>query len=44
MFAKSPSILKKMFPDLIWEIKTTNKKIFLTFDDGPHLIITPLVI
>jgi len=44
MFAKSPSILKKIFPDLVWEIKTTNKEIFLTFDDGPHPKITPQVL
>jgi len=44
MFAKSPSILKNLFPNLIWEIKTTNKEIFLTFDDGPHSKITPQVI
>ncbi len=44
MFVKPPSILKKIFPDLIWEVKTTNKEIFLTFDDGPHPKITPQVL
>ncbi len=44
MFVKSPSILKKIFPNLTWEIKTTNKEIFLTFDDGPHPKITPQVL
>ena len=44
MFLKSPWILKRMFPDLIWGIKTENKEIFLTFDDGPHPDITPLVL
>ncbi len=44
MFVKSPSILKKIFPNLIWDIKTYEKKIYLTFDDGPHPDITPGVL
>lgn len=41
MFVKSPSILKTVFPNLVWDIKTTEKEIYLTFDDGPHPEITP---
>lgn len=44
MIIKSPSILKKIFPDLIWEISTKEKEIYLTFDDGPHPEITPRVL
>ena len=44
MFGKPPSILKKMFPDLIWDIRTDEKDIYLTFDDGPHPDITPQVL
>ncbi len=44
MIVKSPSIMKKIFPDLIWEINTIEKEIFLTFDDGPHPEITPQVL
>ncbi|MFK5856311.1 MAG: polysaccharide deacetylase family protein [Bacteroidota bacterium] len=44
MFVKSPSILKKIFPQLIWSIKTNKKEIYLTFDDGPHPEITPQVL
>ena len=44
MFVKSPSILKKIFPNLIWDIKTNEKEIYLTFDDGPHPDITPRVL
>ncbi len=44
MFVKSPSILKKIFPNLIWDIKTYEKEIYLTFDDGPHPDITPGVL
>lgn len=32
-----PSFLKKMFPQLIWEIPSTDAPVvYLTFDDGPH--------
>ncbi len=44
MIVKSPSILKKIFPDLIWEVNTQEKEIFLTFDDGPNPEITPHVL
>ena len=44
MFAKSPTILKFLYPDLIWDIKTNKNELFLTFDDGPHPDITPWVI
>ena len=30
--------------DVIWEVKTTEKIVSLTFDDGPHLINTPLLL
>ncbi len=43
-FVKSPFWLKKIYPDLFWEIPTQEKKIFLTFDDGPHPIITMQVL
>lgn len=33
-----------MFPGLIWEIKTGEKEIYLTFDDGPHPVVTPRVL
>ncbi|MBC8320558.1 MAG: polysaccharide deacetylase family protein [Bacteroidetes bacterium] len=44
MFVKSPAIIKKVFPDLVWDIKTSEKEIYLTFDDGPHPEITRKVI
>ena len=43
-FVKSPWILKKIYPSLIWNIVTLNKNIYLTFDDGPHPTITPFVL
>lgn len=43
MKSKAPYILKLLLPQLTWEVKTKEKKIFLTFDDGPHPEITPRV-
>lgn len=39
-FVKSPFWLKNIYPNLIWDIPSQEKKLFLTFDDGPHPIIT----
>jgi len=33
---KSPLLLKRLFPDRIWDIKTEEKILYFTFDDGPH--------
>lgn len=40
MFVKTPKIVQQFFPSIIWKKKTTNKKIWLTFDDGPDKEIT----
>ena len=37
---KTPILVKRMFPSYIWNIPTTNKTIYLTFDDGPTPEIT----
>ena len=37
---KTPLVAKKMFPNYIWDISTTAKELFLTFDDGPTPEIT----
>ena len=37
---KTPLVVKKMFPNYIWDIATTDKTIYLTFDDGPTPEIT----
>lgn len=37
---KTPLVVKKMFPNYIWDIATTSKTIYLTFDDGPTPEIT----
>ena len=41
---KSPKILQHLFADFLWKIDTSQKVIYLTFDDGPHPIITPWII
>jgi len=39
-----PGIGKYLFPQLIWEIETSENEMFLTFDDGPHPDLTPQVL
>lgn len=42
--ARIPCWVEKLFPQRIWRIHTPNKELYLTFDDGPHPRITPLVL
>ena len=37
---KIPTVVRKLFPNYIWDIPTTDKVLYLTFDDGPTPIIT----
>ncbi|SEO43946.1 Peptidoglycan/xylan/chitin deacetylase, PgdA/CDA1 family [Mucilaginibacter gossypiicola] len=41
---KTPWLLKKLYPQLIWDINSTDRCIYLTFDDGPIPIVTPAVL
>jgi peptidoglycan/xylan/chitin deacetylase (PgdA/CDA1 family) len=41
---RPPFILKKLYPGLLWRMETEQKRIFLSFDDGPHPDITPWVL
>jgi peptidoglycan-N-acetylglucosamine deacetylase len=43
-FITTPRWLRKFFPGCIWDIKTKEKIIYLSFDDGPHPAITPFVL
>jgi peptidoglycan/xylan/chitin deacetylase (PgdA/CDA1 family) len=43
-FVKTPWLLKKMYPYGIWDIQGMQKKVYLSFDDGPHPDITPFVL
>jgi len=40
LIVSPPTIVKKIFNNFVWEIKTEQKEIFLTFDDGPTIDIT----
>lgn len=41
---KTPKLVKHVLPSLVWNIKTTEKVVYLTFDDGPTPEITDWVI
>lgn len=43
-FIKTPWIVKKFFPNYIWDLSNDEKIVYLTFDDGPHPTITPWVL
>lgn len=38
------SFLRKLYPSAVWKIKTSEKVIYLTFDDGPVPLITDWVL
>lgn len=41
---KTPLVVKKMFPEYIWDISTSQKELYLTFDDGPTPEVTNWVL
>ena len=41
---KTPKIIQNLFPNFTWRIPTTDKIIYLTFDDGPIPEDTPWVL
>lgn len=43
-FITTPSILRMFYPSLIWKMPKGEKKLYITFDDGPHPSITPKVL
>jgi peptidoglycan-N-acetylglucosamine deacetylase len=43
-FVRTPWWMKKIYPSYIWNIKTKEKVIYLTFDDGPHEKATSFVL
>jgi peptidoglycan/xylan/chitin deacetylase (PgdA/CDA1 family) len=42
--AKTPKFLQWYYSSLTWKIKTTEKKVYLTFDDGPIPEVTEFVL
>ncbi len=43
-FITTPWWLRRLFPGCLWDVRTKEKAIYLTFDDGPHPDITPFVL
>ena len=43
-FIKTPKIIRFFFKDYLWSIKTNDKEIYLTFDDGPTPVVTEFVL
>lgn len=41
---KTPWLLKRLYPNLLWEADRSTRCIYLTFDDGPIPIVTPFVL
>lgn len=41
---KTPGLLKGMYPSCTWNFERDQKKIYFTFDDGPHPVATPFVL
>jgi peptidoglycan/xylan/chitin deacetylase (PgdA/CDA1 family) len=37
-------LLKKLYPQLVWDVNHDGRCIYLTFDDGPIPIVTPFVL
>ena len=40
----TPSIVRKLFPRLTWEVPGASREVYLTFDDGPEPRVTPWVL
>jgi peptidoglycan-N-acetylglucosamine deacetylase len=41
---KTPRFMQNLFPNYTWNIKTDDKVLYLTFDDGPIPEVTPWVL
>ena len=42
--ARIPSWIKWIYPSFVWQMPGDEKALYLTFDDGPHPTITPIVL
>lgn len=40
----TPKFLQQIFPDLVWKMETSQKEIYLSFDDGPIPETTPWIL
>ena len=44
MFTKVPNFIQRFFPNIIWKKINNEKKIWLTFDDGPEEEVTEFIL
>tara|TARA_B100001939_G_scaffold209648_1_gene180297 strand:+ start:196 stop:837 length:642 start_codon:yes stop_codon:yes gene_type:complete len=44
LFTKVPNFIQRVFPNIIWKKITDEKKIWLTFDDGPEKEVTEYIL
>lgn len=44
MWVKSPKVFETLYPSATWKFPSKEKELYLTFDDGPHPVITPWVL
>ena len=44
MMVKPPRMLRRIYAGALWKVQTKEKKLFLTFDDGPIPEVTPWVL
>lgn len=42
-FVRTPQIIQRLFPKVTWR-KENSESVYLTFDDGPHPEVTPLLL
>lgn len=42
--ARIPNWIKWIYPSFVWQMPGNEKALYLTFDDGPHPTITPIVL
>ena len=42
--AKTPLLIKQMFSNFVWDMETSSRDLYLTFDDGPNPEVTPWVL
>lgn len=43
-FVKTLQLIKKLYPECLWDVKTSENLLYLTFDDGPTPQVTPFVL
>ena len=44
LFTKTSSLLSAVYRECLWKVDTTEKILYLTFDDGPIAEVTPFVL